>query len=49
MTQKLQAGRRNPDRTAQIQLFKSIGDEMAPQVASLKPQEMANTAPRRHL
>ncbi|CAE7888644.1 unnamed protein product [Symbiodinium sp. KB8] len=30
-------------RTAQIQLFKSIGDEMAPQVASLKPQEMANT------
>eukprot|EP00439_Symbiodinium_sp_Y106_P068617 s2070_g11.t1 len=29
--------------TAQIQLFKSIGDEMAPQVASLKPQEMANT------
>ena len=34
------------DRTAQIQLFKSIGDEMAPQVASLKPQEMANTAPR---
>ncbi|CAE7215123.1 unnamed protein product [Symbiodinium natans] len=30
-------------RTAQAQLFKSIGDEMVPQVSSLKPQEMANT------
>mmetsp|Transcript_37719 Transcript_37719/g.87247 ORF Transcript_37719/g.87247 Transcript_37719/m.87247 type:complete len:476 (-) Transcript_37719:142-1569(-) len=30
-------------RTTQTQLFKSIGDEMAPQVNGLKAQEMANT------
>ena len=31
-------------RSTQNQLFKSIGDEILPQVNSLKPQEVANVA-----
>jgi hypothetical protein len=30
------------NRSTQNQLFKSIGDEILPQVNSLKPQEVAN-------